>query len=1389
MGITINPSGSQIVFADNGNNVVRAINLSTHVITTIAGNGSNVDSGFVGKATEAGIFHPRGVAYDSIGNLYISSEGGYIRKVDTTGAISTFAGSPGTGQTASGLSGSPVPVTLNFPYGMVVDNQNGILYVADTGANVIRAFTLTNPPVEIIVMGSLTASGNNGDGNPGTGTTLTSPTLLGLDNNLNLLVVDSGNDAIRLLPISAPPTGAQTYISVNGDLSNLSHSSANGTWTRTYRSGDQVFFNSSGQETSFQGLTGAEFSYQYDTYGRLFNISNSASQVTTINYNSPTNVTIVDPANRTTTLTLDGNGNLTNVTYPNTTPSGTILPGSTAATKSYSYYPNGIMKTEQNETGNTYTYYYTLYGRLQTVQRPDSTTLTVNDSGSQTLVNGAAQMLPDGTTDGTPGTLQSYGIGANEVADKITDENGVTTSYVKNYKGYITLIQDGVGRITQITRDGLGQVTQITRPNKSTVTLTRNASEDVVQKLDSAYAGTTAPSGAVTNWTYNSQGFVTSITSPNVNGTNPTPAGSPASTGSTLIQYEPNPSSTAYPYLPLVSYKTDAMGFPTQYSYYTTSDAKYGLIMAVTGPTGGSSSFAYDQYGNFSSVTDGDSHTTTYRQRDPAGNPMAVIDARQIGYPVATQKAMAFSYDPFNRVVTAVNQNGDTTSWTYNGLGKNTSLTDPHLNTTNYHYNTLDELDWKADVFGKTSYTYWFNGTVATVTDPNLNVISYLYDGVNRVTQETLAQTISGHTSTQDTITFNYNDPLDQTLTIINNNATLMYNLDPSGQAGSVTTSSGAAAAYLAQTLSYTYDFNGNRYSLTDNIKANSEITQYAFDLDNRLHVLADPQTGQYVFGYDSNSNLTAITRPGSTTAVTPDNVGMISAISHASINSSVHLPEYSYSRDGLGNVQYETATLNGSSFTRTFGYSAANELQFSTNNAEAPAAWQSEYFNYDSQGNRSTVGPTGSQVTYGYDTAHNVLLENDGTFTYLYDNNGNVTKKTSIADSTQYTSFTYSADNRMLTANVYKQGVHTYAINYGYDGLRRRISKYVVMTAFNGPGDPGTTAPYSRYYLYDGSEIIGEYDESGNLLARYTNSTLATDDVLAAQVTSQGAIESLSATAGTYYYIKDAVGSIVDVTDSGGNDLQHYTYSTFGEIVSTTASVIGTSRTFTGREYEAETGLYYYRARFYDPSTGRFLQRDPISSGATNLYSYASNNPIIFGDPTGLFTFSVGWTIGASAGIFVGGGTYLNIGYSWQSGFSASVTGSYEYGLSGQPGDAVSWSAFVTNAPNVSYLNGKSQNVTIGGIGGKEGGALLLGQRDKTVTRALVLRGTKLLNHIVIFTCRLRPQLLTHRQFTNMLMDKEVGLVQETTVLAALVAVVAVRPLLVVLANLRIRL
>ncbi|MCX5644786.1 MAG: RHS repeat-associated core domain-containing protein [Phycisphaerae bacterium] len=178
-------------------------------------------------------------------------------------------------------------------------------------------------------------------------------------------------------------------------------------------------------------------------------------------------------------------------------------------------------------------------------------------------------------------------------------------------------------------------------------------------------------------------------------------------------------------------------------------------------------------------------------------------------------------------------------------------------------------------------------------------------------------------------------------------------------------------------------------------------------------------------------------------------------------------------------------------------------------------------------------------------------------------------------------------------TGYVYNAG-----LTYVYDASGRRIEKRC----------DGRTI---TKYVYDGDHCLAEYDASGNLRRKYIYGPGVDQPVCM--------IEATQSYAGTYYYHFDALGSVVALTNSSGNTVEVYEYSVYGQVGASDANHPNRFM-FTGREFDKETGLYYYRARYYNPQIGRFLQTDPVGYKAgMNWYIYCQNNGVTWVDPTGL--------------------------------------------------------------------------------------------------------------------------------------------------------------------------
>ncbi len=262
----------------------------------------------------------------------------------------------------------------------------------------------------------------------------------------------------------------------------------------------------------------------------------------------------------------------------------------------------------------------------------------------------------------------------------------------------------------------------------------------------------------------------------------------------------------------------------------------------------------------------------------------------------------------------------------------------------------------------------------------------------------------------------------------------------------------------------------------------------------------------------------------------------------------------------------------------------------------------------FDDQFLRTDYDANGNRDSSGYTVGTGGTLTASPNATYTYDAAGHLTARTDTSTG-KVTTFAYDHRDR-LTGITRKTsgGTVDYRTTYVYDALNRRIAEQVDADGA-GAGSPVTT-----WTVFDGQNPYADFNGAGSLTQRYLHG--AAVDALLARSDASGV---------TDLYLTDRLGSVRDIVDTSGTVLYHTGYDSFGNKVSSSGSG-GDRFGFTGREHDAALNLYYYRARFYDPTTGRFLSKDPLGfeAGDTNLYRYVGNGPQNAVDPSGMDSIKV---------------------------------------------------------------------------------------------------------------------------------------------------------------------
>ena len=604
-----------------------------------------------------------------------------------------------------------------------------------------------------------------------------------------------------------------------------------------------------------------------------------------------------------------------------------------------------------------------------------------------------------------------------------------------------------------------------------------------------------------------------------------------------------------------------------EYNRNSTQSVSYDALNNAT-------RYTYDKNARLISTTDSENHVTS-QTYDYVGNVKTKTDGRG--------QITTYNYDGFNRLISVVNPKTETTTYTYDLNGNTLTQKDGKGNVTTFEYNAANKVIRKIDQGGRTgspgsytyvpakteTYTYYADGSLAQKVDRKGNTTTYLYDIHGRLLSQTIGQAA---------ITYTYDKNGNQ-LTMTDSTGTTTRTYDELNRTVTKTVPS------IGQST-YAYDLTsgvptGFAKETTTDPKGN--ITSKVYDKVGRLStVIADGQTTTYT--YDANGNQQSVLYPGGSSedyTYYKDNLNKTLINKNA---AGTIIDTYSYTYDGAHNQTSKTDSKGQTTDT----YDSLNRVESVTD----PSGTVTTY-TYDPAGNRlsETVesGATTTVTTYSYNEQNRLMSTsttiNNGPNTlvaYTYDNNGNMLQSGATTNE-------YDVWNQLATTTLNGK---TITSTYSGDGLR--VSKTV-----NGA---------ITKYLYENDNVVLELDGSGTQTAKNVYGT-----------------NLLKRTAGgnAYYYMYNGHGDVTALIDSTtGGTAGTYYYDVFGNILEQTGTV-NNNTTYAGYQWDAESGLYYLNARYYDPKIARFLSEDTILGDhndplSLNLYTYCHNEPIMYMDPTG---------------------------------------------------------------------------------------------------------------------------------------------------------------------------
>jgi len=904
-------------------------------------------------------------------------------------------------------------------------------------------------------------------------------------------------------------------------------------------------------------------------------------------------------------------------------------------------FPSYVLATLMKNADGTFiftrkdksTYTFSATGRLtkETDRNGYVTSLTYNGSGQLTSVTDPA------------GRSLAFAYGTNGLISSVTDPIGRKVSFTYNSSKNLTRATDVGGKAWSFTYGADHLLLTMKDPRGGVTTNTYDGSNRVLSQAD--------PMGRITTYSYSgtagSGTGTTTLTDPRGEVTHYVYADNELK--STTAGFgTAQQAKTTYSYSPKVlgmTSVTDPEGHTTTYTY----DA-HGNVLTTTDPLGRTTKTTYDSFNEPLTVTDPMGVTTTYTY-DASGNLLSKTTGSQTTsytygdstYPgdvtASTDpdgNTTTYVYDADGDLISTTDPLGHTSTATYDAIGRKLTSTSPNGGVTTDTYDAFGDVPTTTDPLGhKTTNIYDADQNLVSTLDPVGNTTKYVFDADNELTKTTRP----GNKSTSSTydadgnvvsttdadghVTTNTYDPLNRlasTTDPLGHVTTNTYDLagnritqtNPSGQ---ITTSTyDADNELISQSYSdgvtpavtYAYDADGHRTSMTDG----TGTTTYTYDSLGRLTASTNGAGQSTGYAYDAKGQLTSLTYPnGHSVTQAYDADGDLTSVT----NWLGHTTTFTYDADGNLVTQAVPSTTP---VVDTSTFNSADQLT-SIADVEGTATLQGFAYTLTADAQVATATPTGqASQAYSYDALNQLTKDANGSYTYAAD--GSVTALLATKP------MSYNVADQLVSSVT-----GTTTTDFAYDPQGNRVSASpssgtATSYTFDQVGDMtglvhGTT---SATYAYNGDGLRMSKTVKGTTTAFSWDLSLSTPLLLSAgtsnYVYGPGGLplEQITGTTVLYYH-HDQLGSTTMLTNQAGATVATYTYDSYGKTLTTTGKAKN-PLLFAGQYQDAESSLYYLRARYYDPGTGQFLSVDPLVAETGQPYSYATDDPVNSVDPTG---------------------------------------------------------------------------------------------------------------------------------------------------------------------------